>query len=58
MDMYITGSIKRNPYIQLALTTFMDEITFSIALYGTNEDFEKAQETIDELINSLVLLSK
>lgn len=58
VDMYITGSIKRNPYIQLALTTFMDEITFSIALYGTNEDFEKAQETIDKLINSLVLLSK
>lgn len=35
---YLTGSIKYPPYIQLALTTYNDEITFSVASYGTQQD--------------------
>lgn len=53
VDMYITGSIKRNPYIQLALTTFRNEITFSIALYGYEEDFKLAEDTLDELVKDI-----
>lgn len=41
-DIYMTGSIKHNPYIQLALTTFKNEITFSIALYGNEADYSNA----------------
>lgn len=41
-DCFMTGSIKKNPYIQLALTTFRNEITFTIALYANEAD----QETV------------
>lgn len=57
-DMFITGSIKKNPYIQLALTTFRNEVTLSIALYGYPEDFERAQKTIDYQIKELENLVK
>lgn len=37
-DTFMTGSIKKNPYIQLALTTYRGEITFTIALYANDDD--------------------
>lgn len=37
-DTFITGSIKKAPYIQLALTTYNNEITFTVALYANEED--------------------
>lgn len=40
LNAYITGSIKYSPYFQLALTTFDEEITFSINFYGTENDRE------------------
>lgn len=35
---YMTGSIKYNPYFQLAVTTFDDEMVLSVNLYGTESD--------------------
>lgn len=36
--LYWTGSIKYPPYYQLALTTYLNQITFSTAVYGTKND--------------------
>ena len=41
---YLTGSIKYNPYFQLALTTFDDEITFSVNFYGTQNDRDRIED--------------
>ncbi len=37
-DCYMTGSIKIPPYMQLALTTFNNAITFTIAQWSTDND--------------------
>jgi NRPS condensation-like uncharacterized protein len=37
-DAFITSSIKYPPYFQLALTTYNNAITFSVNLYGTEDD--------------------
>lgn len=39
-DGFYTGAVKGKPYMQLALTTFGGEVTFTIAITG-NEDDEK-----------------
>jgi len=41
---FVTGSIKYPPYFQLALTSFKDVITFTIAEYGTKEDRERIEQ--------------
>ena len=43
-DAFMTGSIKKAPYIQLALTTLRNEITFTIALYANDEDIETTKK--------------
>lgn len=43
-DTYITGSVKYPPYMQLALSTFNNIITFSVAVYGTKKDKEMFEE--------------
>lgn len=43
-DALMTGSIKKPPYIQLALTTLRNVITFTVALYGTEQDFENVEK--------------
>ncbi len=45
---YMTGSIKYIPYFQLALSTFDDEVTFSINLYGTQSDRAKISSFCDK----------
>lgn len=52
-DIYMTGSIKHKPYIQLALTTFKDEITFSIALYGNEKDYNNAATLLSNVLREL-----
>lgn len=42
--LYLTGSIKYSPYIQLALTTYKNEITFTVASYCTPKDIETVKE--------------
>lgn len=55
-DMYLTGSIKHNPYIQLALTTFRESVTFTIAIYGTDNDHKLADKLLNILKNNLISL--
>ena len=53
---FITGSIKYKPYFQVALSSFGDELTFSINFHGTDADKERIERflwTLDEeLLNS------
>ena len=42
-DGFYTGAVKGKPYMQLALTTFEGEVTFTVAITG-NEDDEKVVE--------------
>lgn len=39
-DVYMTGSVKYPPYMQLALSTFRNVITHTVAVYGTDTDHE------------------
>jgi NRPS condensation-like uncharacterized protein len=54
-DIYISGSIKYNPYFQLAVATFDNEITLSINFYGTKEDKEKINEFLFVLDKELAI---
>jgi len=46
---YMTGSIKYNPYFQLAISTFDDDATFSVNFYGTQSDQNKISLFCDDL---------
>lgn len=48
-DTFITGSIKKAPYIQLALTTYHSEITFTVALYANEEDLVTVKKFFDNM---------
>jgi NRPS condensation-like uncharacterized protein len=37
-DAFITGAIKYYPYFLLALTSFRDSVTFTVSIYGTDQD--------------------
>jgi NRPS condensation-like uncharacterized protein len=50
---YMTGSIKYNPYIQLAVSTFDDEPTLSVAFHGTQNDRQKIEQLLEETDNAL-----
>ncbi|MDR3185204.1 MAG: hypothetical protein LBU04_00070 [Christensenellaceae bacterium] len=41
---YMTGSIKYPPYMQLALTTLYNEVTFTIAIKATEKDHKMFEE--------------
>ncbi|WP_242949885.1 hypothetical protein [Clostridium saccharobutylicum] len=47
---YMTGSIKYSPYFQLAISTFDNQATLSVNLYGTQSD----RNTISSFLNKLV----
>lgn len=56
-DGWYTGAIKSKPYMQLALITFENAVTFSIAICGNEDDdkiinkfFDILEKNIDELI--------
>jgi len=46
-DAYMTGSVKYPPYMQLALSTFRNTITHTIAVYGTQADHEMFRRFFD-----------
>jgi NRPS condensation-like uncharacterized protein len=50
---FMTGSIKYKPYFQLALTTFDDEVTFSINFHGTQQDKQRIQSFLLKLDKEL-----
>ena len=39
-EAFVTGSVKYPPYFQLALSSFGSTITFSVSLYGSEDDRE------------------
>lgn len=45
---YMNGSIKYKPYFQVAVTTFDNELTFSINFCGTQKDKEEIQKFLVE----------
>lgn len=50
---YMTGSIKYSPYFQLAISTFDDQATLSINLYGTQSDRNTISFFLDKLVQEL-----
>ncbi len=52
-DAFMTGSIKYRPYFQLAVSTFDEQITLSVAFHGTQADQEKIQNLLKELDKEL-----
>ncbi|MDR2267167.1 MAG: hypothetical protein LBE09_06265 [Christensenellaceae bacterium] len=52
---YMTGSIKIPPYMQLALTTLYNEITFTVANYGNSQDHEMLKLFLDILDAELTM---
>jgi len=51
---FMTGSIKYAPYFQLALSTFREEMTFSVNLRGTSNDYEKIDRFLTVLDHELI----
>ncbi len=55
IDAFMTGATKYKPYIQLALTTFREEITFTVAVKANNNDRKRIERLLisveDELNN-------
>lgn len=52
-EAYMTGSIKYSPYFQLAISTFDDQPTLSVNLYGTQSDKNKISVFLDRLVQEL-----
>lgn len=50
---YMTGSIKYTPYFQLAVSTFDDQATLSVNLYGTQSDRYKVSRFLDGIVHKL-----
>jgi NRPS condensation-like uncharacterized protein len=53
LDAYMTGSIKYIPNFQVSLTTYDDEATFCINLYGTEKDRKTIVDFLNELMQEL-----
>ena len=53
VDGFMTGAIKYKPYMQLALTSLLVEVTMSIAIKGSDNDKAKINEFFDILIGNI-----
>lgn len=49
----MTGSIKYSPYFQVAISTFDDQATLSVNLYGTQSDRNTISFFLDKLVKEL-----
>lgn len=52
-DAWYSGALKYKPYMQLALTTFNSEITFSIAIRGNDEDERIFRAFLNDIVNNI-----
>lgn len=50
---FITGSVKYPPYMQLALSTYRDTVTFTVANYGTDNDHKMFNKMLAALKEEL-----
>ena len=57
-DGFYTGAVKGKPYMQLALTTFEGEVTFSIAITGNEDDVKIVEHFFDVLLGNLEEVTK
>jgi NRPS condensation-like uncharacterized protein len=48
-DAYLCGSIKYKPHFQLAMSSYEDELTFSVNLYGSASDRDRILSFFDEI---------
>lgn len=51
---YMTGSIKYSPYFQIAISTFDDQATLSVNLYGTQSDRNTISVFLDKPVQELI----
>lgn len=54
LNAWYTGATKYKPYMQLALTTFENAITFSIAIRGNDTDGEIFEKFLKKIICDLI----
>ncbi|HPO53494.1 MAG TPA: WS/DGAT domain-containing protein [Clostridia bacterium] len=52
-DVYMTGSVKYPPYMQLAISTFRNTVTHTVAVYGTRKDHEMFDKMLKYYNNEL-----
>lgn len=52
-DGFYTGAVKGKPFMQLALTTFEGEVTFTIAITGNAEDDAVIEKFFDILVRNM-----
>jgi NRPS condensation-like uncharacterized protein len=53
-DVFMCGSIKYRPYFQLAVSTYRDEMTFSINLYGGAGDRQRVDAFLQNVETQLL----
>ncbi len=53
VDAFYSGAIKYKPYMQLALTTFENEITFSVGIRGNDEDAKIFSDFMNVVIEEI-----
>jgi NRPS condensation-like uncharacterized protein len=47
---YMTGSIKFSPYLQMAISTYENQATLSVNLYGTDDDRKMISGFLDSVL--------
>ena len=53
IDGFMTGAVKYKPYMQLALTTLLGDITMTIAIRGSDEDEKIVNRFFDMIIANM-----
>ena len=52
-EAYMTGSIKYSSYFQMAISTYDNQATLSVNLYGTTSDRKTISDFLDDVIREL-----
>lgn len=55
-EAYMTGSIKYSPYFQMAISTFDNQATLSVNLYGTSFDRKIISDFLDDVMLELQMI--
>ena len=58
IDAFYSGAVKYKPYMQLALTTFQNEITFSVGIRGNDQDAEIFHNFMKDIIQEIQTFSQ
>ena len=52
-DLFITGAVKSIPYLQLAISTYRNKMTLTIAVKCKDEDEKNLAVLIDDVVGEL-----